>query len=116
MARLQVDAFRRVQLAVNTQPDISAVGNREVIDLCVRAGAWLRSDSILIEEPEQIEALANRPPWLASILEDGYFRRYDVQTPGYLPMDRAGVNKAEASMLACPRSGSQLLVALDRSG
>jgi hypothetical protein len=78
MTRLQIESFRRAQVAVNTQPDISNVGNREVIDMCVRAGCWLRSDSILVEEPEQIEALANRPPWLASILEDGYFRGYDV--------------------------------------
>jgi len=87
------------QLAVNTQPDISHTGNREVVDLSVRAGAWLRSDSILVEEPEQIDALANRPPWLASILEDGYLRRYDARTPGYLPLDAAGVNLLELSML-----------------
>ena len=78
MTRLQLESFRRAQVAVNTQPDISNVGNREVIDMCMRAGCWLRSDSILVEEPEQIEALANRPAWLAAILEDGYFRRYDA--------------------------------------
>lgn len=98
MTRLQIDAFRQCQLAVNTQPDISRVGNREVIDMAVRAGCWLRSDSILVEEPEQIEALANRPPWLASILEDGYYREY--RTGGdYLPVDTAGINKLESSML-----------------
>jgi hypothetical protein len=99
MTRLQLESFRRAQVAVNTQPDISNVGNREVIDMSVRAGCWLRSDSILVEEPEQIEALANRPPWLASILEDGYFRRYDVDAPGYLPSDAASVNMLESSML-----------------
>ena len=99
LAEWQFDAFRRAQLAVNTQPDISDVGNREVIDLAVRAGCWLRSDSILVEEPEQIEELANRPPWLAAILEDGYFRRYDTATPGYLPVDSAGINLLEVSML-----------------
>jgi hypothetical protein len=70
-----------------------------VIDACVRSGAWLRSDSIMVEEPEQIEALANRPPWLASILEDGYFRYYDTAAPGYLPNDPAGINQLEAYML-----------------
>jgi hypothetical protein len=99
LARLQVDAFRHAQLAVNTQPDISLVGNREVVDLCVRSGAWLRSDSIEVEEPEQIDALANRPPRLASILEDGEFRRYDTHERGYLPLDRAGVNQLENRML-----------------
>jgi DNA uptake protein ComE-like DNA-binding protein len=68
MTRLQIDAFRQAQLAVNTQPDISNVGNREVVDACVRSGAWLRSDSILVEEPEQIEALANTTPDLAAVV------------------------------------------------
>ncbi len=99
LTRLQIESFRTAQLAVNTQPDISNVGNREVIDIAVRSGCWLRSDSILVEEPEQIEALANRPPWLASILEDGYFRRYDAGEPGYLPKDAAGVNMLENSIL-----------------
>jgi hypothetical protein len=99
MARIQLDAFRRAPVAVNTQPDISRVGNREVIDMCVRSGAWLRSDSIIVEEPEQIEALANRPPWLPAILEDGYFRYYDTSSPGYLPTDAAGINQLEAYML-----------------
>ena len=99
MARVQLDAFQHAQLAVNTQPDISQVGNREVIDAAVRRGAWLRTDSILVEEPEQIEALANRPPWLAAILEDGYFRDYDVVRPGYLPPNPARINELEAYML-----------------
>jgi len=106
LTRIQIDAFRRAQLAVNTQPDISNVGNREVIDACVRSGAWLRSDSILVEEPEQIESLANRPPWLAAILEDGYFRDYDVARPGYLPKDPAGVNMLEHYMLHALDLGS----------
>ena len=96
MTRAQLERWKRVPLAVNTQPDISAVGNREVIDMAVRAGSWLRSDSIIVEEPIQIEALANRPPWLAAILEDGYFRRYDVNK---IPVDAAGVNSLENYML-----------------
>jgi len=99
MARRQVEAFKKAQIAVNTQPDISNVGNREVVDLCVRAGCWLRSDSIIVEEPEQIDALANRPPWLASILEDGTYRRYDTREPGYLEKDAAGMNMLEHYML-----------------
>ena len=98
MTRLQLEAFRRCQLAVNTQPDISRTGNREVIDMAVRAGCWLRSDSILFDEPEQIEALSNRPAWLATIMEDGYFRQYQVDG-NYLPVDEAGVNRLELSML-----------------
>jgi hypothetical protein len=98
MTKLQLDSWKNVPLAVNTQPDISNVGNREVQDLCVRSGCWLRSDSIVIEEPIQIEELANRPPWLATIMEDGYYRQYKVD-PAYLPVDEAGVNVLEKWML-----------------
>jgi hypothetical protein len=98
MTNLQLDLWKNVPLAVNTQPDISNVGNREVQDLCVRVGCWLRSDSIVIEEPIQIEELANRPPWLATIMEDGYYRQYKVD-PDYLPVDEAGINVLEKWML-----------------
>ncbi len=96
MTKLQLENWKRVPLAVNTQPDISSVGNREVVDLAVRAGCWLRSDSILVEEPSQIEELANRPPWLATVLEDGENRDYNVNT---IAVDAAGVNLRENSML-----------------
>jgi hypothetical protein len=96
MTQRQIETWKRTPLAVNTQPDISNVGNREVIDMAVRAGCWLRSDSILVEEPEQIERLSNRPPWLAAILEDGYDRDYNVAT---ISVDEAGVNLREKSML-----------------
>jgi hypothetical protein len=98
MAQLQLNLWKRVPLAVNTQPDISRVGNNRVLDMCVRAGCWLRSDSIIIEEPMQIEELANRPPWLASILEDGYYRQYKPD-PTYIPVDEAGINILEKWML-----------------
>jgi hypothetical protein len=98
MTKTQLDLWKKVPLAVNTQPDISSVGNREVQDLCVRSGCWLRSDSIVIEEPIQIEELANRPPWLATIMEDGYYRQYKVD-PKYLPIDEAGINVLEKWML-----------------
>lgn len=96
MTARQLDAWKRTPLAVNTQPDISNVGNRSVIDMAMRAGSWLRSDSIIVEEPIQIEELANRPPWLAAILEDGYFRQYDVQK---LTTDAAGINVLENYMM-----------------
>jgi hypothetical protein len=97
ITRLQLDAWKKTPLAVNTQPDISRVGNREVQDMCVREGCWLRSDSILdIEEPLQIEILAHRPPWLAAVMEDGEHRDYDVNT---IPLDSAGINEREKAML-----------------
>lgn len=96
MTARQLDTWKKTPIAVNTQPDISSVGNRTVIDMAVRAGAWLRSDSIIVEEPIQIEELGNRPQWLAAILEDGYFRQYDSSK---LKEDAAGINVLENYML-----------------
>ncbi|MFL6303150.1 MAG: hypothetical protein ACJ72H_06370 [Candidatus Sulfotelmatobacter sp.] len=96
MTEHQLAAWKKTALAVNTQPDISNVGNGAVIDMAMRAGAWLRSDSIIVEEPIQIDELANRPPWLAAIMEDGYFRQYDTQK---LSTDAAGINVLENYML-----------------
>ena len=96
MVRIQMDIWKKTPLAMNTQPDISNTGNREAIEIAVRGGAWLRSDSIRVEEPIQIEELTNRPPWLASVLEDGAYRKYDVTT---LKVDAAGVNAMENNML-----------------
>ncbi len=76
LTQLQMDAWKRTPLAVNTEPDISRVGNRQVQDMVVRAGGWLRSDSLIMDEPIQIEALAHRPPWVATVLEDGGNRHY----------------------------------------
>jgi hypothetical protein len=97
LTTLQLAAWKKTPLAVNTEPDISHVGNREVQDMCVRDGCWLRSDSILqIEEPVQVENLADRPPWLAVVMEDGGFRDYDVSK---IPVDEAGINLREKAML-----------------
>jgi len=96
MTARQLDTWKKTPLAVNTQPDISSVGNRTIIDMAIRAGAWLRSDSIIVEEPIQIDQIANRPPWLAAILEDGYFRQYDAPK---LQQDAAGINVMENYML-----------------
>jgi hypothetical protein len=52
------------------------------------------SDSIIVEEPEQIEELAARSPWLAAILEDGALRKYDVSE---IQVDAAGVNMMEGT-------------------
>jgi hypothetical protein len=98
MARMQMDIWRRVPLVVNMQPDISGVGNRQVQDVAVRGGCWLRSDSIVLDEPVQIEALANRPPWLAVVMEDGYHRHYRTDVPSYA-VDAAGVDVIEKAML-----------------
>jgi hypothetical protein len=96
MVRMQLDTWKKTPLAMNTQPDISNTGNREALEIAIDGGAWVRSDSIVVEEPIQIEELANRPPWLASILEDGYFRQYDINK---LKVDSVGVNEVENYML-----------------
>jgi len=96
MTELQLSSWKKTPLAVNTQPDISNVGNRALLDMAMRAGAWLRSDSIIVEEPIQIDEIANRPPWLAAIMEDGYLRQYDAQK---LSLDPAHVNVLENYML-----------------
>src|SRR5207248_3645830 len=96
MTETQHETWKNTPLAFNTQPDISKVGNRETLAMAMSAGAWLRSDSIIVEEPIQIDQLANRPPWLAAILEDGYFRQYDLSK---LTKDSSGVNVMENYML-----------------
>jgi hypothetical protein len=70
MFELQREAWTRTPLVTNTQPDWSMVGNAEVLDRTIRSNNWLRTDTIFIEN-EQIEALSNRPPWVAAVSEVG---------------------------------------------
>jgi hypothetical protein len=98
MTERQLAAWRRVPLVVNTQPDISRTGNRAVLERAVRGSAWLRSDSVILDEPEQIEELAHRPPWLAVVMEDGYHRHYRTDGERYR-VDAAGVDVIEHTML-----------------
>ncbi len=97
MTQLQIDAWKRTPLAVNTEPDISNVGNRQVQDLVVRSGGWLRSDSLIMDEPIQIEELAHRPPWIATILEDGGNRHYVL--PEFAAEEKACLSKLSPNML-----------------
>lgn len=98
MTQLQIDAWKHTPLAVNMEPDISNVGNREVQDMAVRAGCWLRSDSLIMDEPIQIEGLGHRPPWLASIIEDGENRHYVL--PEDAAEEKECLSKLPASKLA----------------
>src|SRR5579864_2036811 len=70
MLQHQLQRWKKTQLVTNTQPDFSKVGNSELVDRTVRSNNWIRSDTIFIEN-EQIEALSNRPPWIAALLEQG---------------------------------------------
>jgi hypothetical protein len=96
LTRMQLEIWKKTQLAVNTQPDTSMVGNAAVVDLAMRSGCWLRSDSIIEEEPIQIDELGNRPPWLGVVMEDGAHRDYNIAT---IPVDSAGINERENAML-----------------
>jgi hypothetical protein len=70
MLEVQLEHFSKTPLLTNTQPDFSRVGNSELLDRTVRSNNWIRSDTIFIEN-EQIEALSNRPAWIAALLEQG---------------------------------------------
>jgi hypothetical protein len=96
----QLEAWKRVPLVVNTQPDISGVGNAAVLDLALRSGCWLRSDSVILDEPVQIDQLSGRPPWLAVVMEDGYHRHYRTDREAFT-VDGAGVDVVESTMRHC---------------
>lgn len=70
MFEVQLEHWKRTPLATNTQPDWSRVGNAELVDRTIRSHNWLRTDTIFIEN-EQIEAVSNRPPWVAAVVEVG---------------------------------------------
>ena len=98
MTQFQTKTWKKTPLNVNTQPDISGVGNRQVQDLAVRAGCWLRSDSLIMDEPIQIEELSHRPPWLAIVMEDGENRHHVL--PEFAAEEQACLDKLPGSKLA----------------
>jgi hypothetical protein len=67
---MQSAHWTKIPLVTNLQPDISHVGNDEVVRQSLQAGEWLRSDTIFIE-PQQIELAGNRPPHIAFVSEVG---------------------------------------------
>lgn len=60
----------KTPLVTNLQPDISNVGNDELVRRTLETGEWLRSDTIFIE-PQQIEIAGRRPPHIAFVSEVG---------------------------------------------
>jgi hypothetical protein len=70
MFETQLEFWTKTPLATNTQPDFSHVGNSELVDRTIRTHNWLRTDTIFIENM-QIEALGNRPSWIAAVSEQG---------------------------------------------
>jgi hypothetical protein len=70
MLETQLEFWKKTPLVTNTEPDFSGVGNADLLDRTVRSHNWMRTDTIFIENT-QIEALSNRPPWAAAIVESG---------------------------------------------
>jgi hypothetical protein len=70
MLETQLEHWTKVPLVTNTQPDYSLVGNSDLLERSIRSFNWLRTDTIFIENT-QIEALSNRPPWIAAVCEVG---------------------------------------------
>lgn len=70
MFETQLEKWTKTPLVTNTQPDFSLVGNSELVDRTIRSYNWLRTDTIFIENV-QIEAISNRPAWVAGVLEVG---------------------------------------------
>ncbi|MGN6278347.1 MAG: hypothetical protein ACTHM8_06465 [Sphingomonas sp.] len=64
----QLRCWTRTPIVTNTQPDFNNVGNAAMLDRTVRSNNWIRSDTIFIENT-QIEALSNRPSWIAAVSE-----------------------------------------------
>ena len=87
------------------EPDISGVGNREVQDLAVRAGCWLRSDCV-ISSTSRSRSRSSRTgrPGSPAILEDGGYRQYRNVICHDSCVDAAGVDL---------RSSGAMLHALD---
>src|SRR5256885_3949848 len=70
----------------------------------VRSNNWIRSDTIFIEN-EQIEALSNRPPWIAALLEQGI--------PGKPPDSSSaheGISPAEKDRKSTRLNSSHLVI------
>jgi hypothetical protein len=70
MLEHQIKNWNKTPLVTNTQPDYSHVGNSEVLDRTIRSYNWIRTDTIFIEN-SQIDALSNRPAWIAATIEQG---------------------------------------------
>lgn len=96
MTRQQIERWKHTPLAVNTQPDISRTGNRTVREYAMNEGCWVRTDSIILDEPEQIEVIVNRAPHTAAVIEDGYYRHFRLDK---LSFDSANVDVIANSML-----------------
>lgn len=105
MTQMQLDTWKKVHIVANTQPDINKVGNKVVLDMAMRGGCWLRSDSIIVDEPIQIDEISNRPPWLPAILEDGYKRHYKTDEE-YMPILEGEITDMEDRMIHALDAGA----------
>ena len=100
-------AWKRVPLVVNTQPDISETGNAAVLELAIarRLLAALGQRDPRRADPDRA-AVANRPPWLAVVMEDGYHRHYRTDGAA-LPRGRGGRRRDRAHDAATPSTSAR---------
>lgn len=70
---IQQNAWTKVPLLTNVEPDHSGVGNSALVDRTIRDHNWLRRDTILVDT-ESIEQLCNRPSWCAAFVENAMTR------------------------------------------
>ena len=87
---IQQQAWTKVPLVTNVQPDYNRVGHSSVIDRSVRDGNWLRRDSILVQN-ECIDALSNRPAWVAGFCEGAMSRGNGTD----FPVDADGFSRGD---------------------
>lgn len=107
-ARKQQECWRHTPLAVNMQTDISRVGNDAVQELLLDSGEWLRTDSIILDEPQQLERIDSRPAHCAAVIEDGWRRDHGTD-PDYLNIPafaHAAVDYLENAMLHALDAGA----------
>lgn len=80
LTEMQRTLFAQTPLCVNIQTDISRAGNRAVQEHALRHHMYLRTDSIMWNEPQANEMVAHRPPHIPAVVEDGTYRTYDMQS------------------------------------
>lgn len=91
--------WKHTPLCVNVQTDISGAGNRAMQDFALRNQLYLRTDSIMFNEPLASEHVANRPPHIPAVIEDGTYRTYDMASSWFEEVQGDAANVIENNIL-----------------
>jgi len=89
--------WKNTPLCVNIQTDISGAGNYAVHNWALRNHFYIRTDSIMVDEPMSNELASHRPPHVALVMEDGAYRTHDMGAD-WFTFDDDGVNVIENVM------------------